>query len=67
MESIYDINFFPFFTENTSLILQYDVVGQEQGAIEKFQLTGSPYKKVHLACDGIGSEEIIKNNCQQQS
>jgi hypothetical protein len=60
------INFFILFTEITSLILKNDVVGQEQGAMAKFQLTGSLYKKVQLAC--VGSEDILTQNyCQQQS
>jgi hypothetical protein len=41
-----DINFFILFTEITSLILKNVVVGQKQGAMAKFQLTGSLYKKV---------------------
>jgi hypothetical protein len=62
-----DINFFLLFTEITSLILKKDVVGQEQGATTKFQPTGFLYKKMHLACVGIGSEGMIQNYCQQQS
>jgi hypothetical protein len=58
-----DINFFLLFTEITSLILKNDVVGQEQGVMAKFQLTGSFYKKVHLAC--VGSKGMIQNHCQQ--
>jgi hypothetical protein len=60
-----NINFFLLFTEITSLILKNDVVGQEQGAMAKFQLTGSLYKKVHLAC--VGSKWKIQNYDQQQS
>jgi hypothetical protein len=60
-----DINIFLLFTEITSLILKNDVAGQEQGAMAKFQLTGSLYKKVHLTC--VESEGMIQNYCQQQS
>jgi hypothetical protein len=59
-----NIFFFLLFTEITSLILKNDIDGQEQGAMAKFQLTGSLYKKVHLAC--VGSEGMIQNYCQQQ-
>jgi hypothetical protein len=34
-----DINFFLLFTEITSLIPKKDIVGQEQGAMAKLQLT----------------------------
>jgi hypothetical protein len=60
-----DIYFFHLFPEITSLVLKKDVVGQEHGAIAKFQLTGSLLKMVHFACIVIRSEEMIQYYCKQ--
>jgi hypothetical protein len=62
------LTFFVLFTEITSLILKKDIVGQEQGAMAKIQLTHHFTKRCTcLECVGIGSEGMIQNYCQQQS